>query len=203
MTNTGQPWKVGLLGTLQGDIEKGDSMNVRKGYFRLTLVLSVLVGVIASLTMEWRHRIYEVKEEIFYTKELSAPPPLFMSEKDGYSYQDIIDRLRQEEEPKPIFTRTMKIEWKEMSRVPTDSDYKKIFWKEEFLPKELIEDKSQSRTTRYTVLGVEYIIRWKEPFFRLLLGFSSVWAIYAFIRLVVVAFIIGGFKSKSEKGGDL
>lgn len=195
-------------------------MNVRKGFFRLSVVLSVLVGVIAILTTGYRYKIYEVKEEIYYVKPAEAPMPIFTSDKDeadflagiygfdlrgalkkGYSNREIIDHLKQEAKPKPIFTRTMKFEWEEMSRTPTDSDYEKHFpiekEEKEWVLKERIKDEGFHRNARYIVLGVEDAIRWKKLILRWVLGFSLVWVLYAFIRWVVITFVLGGFKHKT------
>jgi hypothetical protein len=40
-------------------------------------------------------------------------------------------------------------------------------------------------------------IKWNRLFLALSIGFASVWLIYAIIRWVVIAFIVGGFKHKT------
>lgn len=64
------------------------------------------------------------------------------------------------------------------------------------LPLDLFAEDS-SFTTTYTILKIENRIKW----IRLILvgstGFASVWLVYAFIRWVLIGFIIRGFKDKS------
>ena len=39
-------------------------------------------------------------------------------------------------------------------------------------------------------------IGWKAPIFVFIIGFASVWLLYAFIRWIIIGFIVRGFKSK-------
>jgi len=62
--------------------------------------------------------------------------------------------------------------------------------------------KDRGRRNYYVSLGPD----WKKISFLLLtiftIGFTPVWLIYGFTRWVIIAFIVGGFKGKSPKGGE-
>jgi hypothetical protein len=42
-------------------------------------------------------------------------------------------------------------------------------------------------------------IKWNKFFYKMAIGFTSIWLIYAFIKWVMVFFVIGGFKSKTTQ----
>jgi len=62
--------------------------------------------------------------------------------------------------------------------------------------------KNRERRNYYVSSGPD----WKELslllFISFIIGFAPVWLIYAFTRWVIIAFIVGGFKVKSLKGGE-
>jgi hypothetical protein len=45
-------------------------------------------------------------------------------------------------------------------------------------------------------------INWNRFFLVMTISFTSVWFLYAFVRLVFIGFILKGFKNKSSKGGE-
>jgi len=45
-------------------------------------------------------------------------------------------------------------------------------------------------------------INWNRFFLVMAISFASVWFLYAFVRLVIIGFILEGFKNKSLKGGE-
>ena len=62
--------------------------------------------------------------------------------------------------------------------------------------------KDRERRNYYVSSGPD----WRElsflVFIGFIIGFAPVWLIYAFTRWVIIAFIVGGFKGKSPKGGE-
>lgn len=52
------------------------------------------------------------------------------------------------------------------------------------------------------LLDITTHINWNRFFLVMGISFASVWFLYAFVRLVIIGFILEGFKNKSSKGGE-
>lgn len=231
-------------------------MNKRKGFFRLTLVLSILAGVITpfSLSEQYRYKVYEVRRD--YKKSDWGFLP------DQPKKEDIFDRVAKEIE-KVTHKKddlTLKFEWFD-KKEPTTSDYDAIFlshegttpteilgnfrltfleyhdmndyallqnlakkyspwkdvlkrWEKETKAKTLQGTESQQQPREkgetitefnpyflvgmtYTILKIEDHIRWKILMFKGIIACVSIWFIYAFIRWIIIAFIVSGFRHKA------
>lgn len=179
---------------LKGKRNEVVSMNIRKGFFRLTLVLSILIGIITPLCHEW---IFDEK---------SVFNILFPDDWGNRSLQEklkgtglIVDT---EYLLLPNFKR-LNIERQLKERIisdeksrPTKSQEKKGDIFDRIAPNGwgFLPDKGYS---------FSFKPGWGELSLLAFIGFASPWFIYLFIRWVIVGFIVGGFKGKSPKGGEL
>lgn len=75
--------------------------------------------------------------------------------------------------------------------------------REQIISEEKRLPKDRERRNYYVVSSGPY---WRELSFPIfigfIIGFAPVWLIYAFIRWVIIVFIVGGFKGKSLRGSE-
>lgn len=154
-------------------------MNLRKGFFRLTFVLSISIGIILAFLMMERepYTRYKVKRAGEGGKELTITL-LWYGSKDPDSF-DFFDAFTEAEA-------TNKRVIEDLSWLPNPSK------KNPYM--DIIINDDKFNITEKTANP----IKWNRFFLILGKGFISIWIVYAFIRWVVIAFIIGGFRHKAN-----
>jgi len=181
-------------------------MNIRKGFFRITLVLSILCGILTlyfsehftpglrskdikitvSLPSDWGNKT--LQDKLNSIDELLIPGKKNEKREKPWTVEELIDKVRGE----LAYSRLTSREQQNVKRRLREQ----IISDENKLP----EDKE--KRNYYVSSGPD----WKEITFLLfitfIIGFASVWLIYAFTRWIIIAFIVGGFKGKLQKGGD-
>lgn len=209
--------------------EEGIEMNIRKGFFRLTLVVSFLCGILGILTVLNISDVNRGNE----LRTTHIPLPRDWKNKTLQEKLDMIDKLDTElrdwmkkgfqedkeagekaiKEKKPLWVPAWeravphwetnyyelspreKREVKEQLRGQITSDEKKMPWDREsysyFVHLRPVSPDSPNWIKRSFSILTGFTI-----------GFAPVWLIYAFIRWVVIGFIVGGFGGKSLKGGE-
>jgi hypothetical protein len=185
-------------------------MNTRRGFFRLTLVLSILCGI---LTVIFGRDIFS-ESRIRYI-QIRIPLPNDWENKTFQEKLNIIDEIlileKKDEKRKQSGTPEEAME--RLDRSMFLADYSKLTSTEQQnvkrrLREQIISDEKRSPKDRekrdyyYVSFGPD----WKElsflVFIRLIIGSAPVWLIYAFTRWIIFGFIVGGFKAKSLKGGE-
>lgn len=127
-------------------------MNIQKGFFRLTLILSILIAIVASFSHKW-----------IFKKTCEYLP---YSWKDRQIDGALIEAIRHARESSLPMSEVREYRLKEKTYFFSDRLMNHIlFW-------------------------------WRELSLSAFVGFASPWFLYLFIRWVVIAFIIGGFKGK-------
>jgi hypothetical protein len=193
-------------------------MNKRRGFLRLTLVLSIVVGIIIPFYMKeafeaFRDTICEAEEKVYE----STDPPKYPPSPPSEWLQPPIGRhlVQPPVEPVPppkitfttltpsngVVRSTRKVMFKCNNSFSLLSDKQeglrlnKIF--EDNLGKVAVGKSEGAYITYcYTMLGKKNVIDWKGFIGMGITSFILVWFIYAFIRWVIIAFVIGGFKNK-------
>ena len=133
-------------------------MNIRKGFFRLTLIVSIIGGIIVPLSMieKYQYETYEVKEEFQGVSRTIKfewyLAPRIPSRRD---YESMFGRLT---EAPP-------------AEAPAPSD-----------------EREPEPTYTYTVLKIENATGWGMLFLIGSISFASIWAIYGIIALIVMGF---------------
>jgi len=181
-------------------------MNTRKGFFRLTLILSVLCGI---LTLYFSDDIAPG----FRSKDIKITVPLPGDWGDKTLQQKLnsIDELL----TRPSDTEksgTPEEAQASLRRAMGRFDYSCLTSKEQQNVKrrlrgQIISDekrlpKDRERRNYYVSSGPDCRELSFLVFIGFIIGFTPVWLIYAFTKWVVIAFIVGGFKGKSPKGGE-
>ena len=185
-------------------------MNIRKGILRLTLVLSVIVGItVAVITIEKHpYSLYEVRREEG-GKETAA------------SFRWVGTHRPRDFELMQIFKEIEKSkEWKESEIMFAPEHGDKTITVKEFLEgdaivKEVegnpfdvidvfIKPKVHGRSPDPLTLPFTFLkeskhpIKWSKFVLQMAKGFASVWFIYLFVRWIVFAFIVKGFRVARE-----
>jgi len=226
-------------------------MNKRKGFFRLTLILSVVCGIstlyfsdhfrdpaprgfrsrdikiTVPLSGDWGNKTLQQKlnsidellislmrKEFLREKEESeARAEWFKSELErGHGFRtrgDILkESLKEEEKRKKAGLKPLQPPDPGWNHLVLPHYYSDLTSREQQNVKRRLRDqiisdekrlpKDGERPNYYVSSGPD----WRElsflVFIGFIIGFAPVWLIYAFIRWVVIAFIIGGFRSKSS-----
>ena len=185
-------------------------MNIRKGFFRITLVLSILCGI---LTLYFSENITSgirssrnIGIRIFLPSDWESKT---LQEKLNSIDELLILEKKNEKRKESV---SMEEAWEALGRSLSLADYSKLTSNEQQNVKmrlryEIVSDekklpKNRERRNYYVSSGPD----WKELslllFISFIIGFAPVWLIYAFTRWVIIAFIVGGFKVKSLKGGE-
>jgi len=157
-------------------------MNIRKGFFRLTLVLSILVGIVSSFWL------------LEHTIEYDASHAVIDDVGDRLEYKTsheagIIKRCL----PYGLY---IGLTNEERARTVERWAKKQYFHDSEIL--------RQVHSKTHESLGPDYILFWWRHLAILSLpGFVAVWFIYGLIRWIIVPFIVRGFQGSSAKGGQL
>lgn len=224
-------------------------MNFKKGLFRLTLVLSISVGIISSFVMIERepYTKYKVKRtgegikeltvtflwheernpdtfdflEVFQEAEktnknvIEVNPTIttdFTPVEEKGKGTGIIDPL--EVKPQGTVTKAPPIVREGGKGKPKFVDPfdplglldKERKSKEDlsWLPNPPVSQKEVKKepmsAESFTIVKkTANPIKWNRFFLIMGIGFTSIWFIYAFIRWVIVFFVIGGFKSKATQ----
>jgi len=144
-------------------------MNIQRGVFRLTIILSILIGILFMI----------------YNKYLLTPAVVNVDLPQNWhtkSQQNKLDNVDDLLKTNPISLNLSKIQ-----RLNIRSQLRNIL-------KTQITDEWDKYLVSYQI---EFRVGWKELIFLGLTGFISVWIIYAFIRIIIFHFIVGGFKSNS------
>jgi len=189
-------------------------MNTKKGLFRLTLVISIFVGIITvflnelflprhSITIETpKHWQMELTEE----RKQQLDGIVEQMRRNNASDQEvqlIVDDFKSKYGSLPpkgkgrlklIDYLVNNSEFKRLSKIE-QSNIKRQF--EQSIPK--IEDKLKKDEFGKYISGITYIFHpgWRELSLLAFIGFASPWLIYLFIRWVIFGFIVSGFKGKS------
>jgi hypothetical protein len=160
-------------------------MNIRKGFFRLTLVLSILVGIVSSF---W------VLEHII---EYDASHAAYVYVGDRLEYETsheagIIERclpyglqigLTNEEKARAAERLAKESHLR-------DSDVLELL--------RLLDCKTHES------FGPDFILYWWRHLAILSIpGFVAVWFIYGLTAWIIVPFVVRGFQGSSRKGGQL
>lgn len=152
-------------------------MNLRKGFFRLTLVLSIIAGIIPPLCHEW---FLGKSEKI----EVALPQSL-----ESKSLNEKLDWIDDFLSHKAAFFLLSKA--------------KQINMKRQLKEQIINEEKKKDEWSKYRVYVVSSNGGWVELGFLAIVGFAFTWLVYFFIRWVIWAFIVEGFKNKAtSKGGN-
>ena len=175
-------------------------MNFKKGLFRLTLVLSISVGIISSFVMIERepYTKYKVKRTGEGIKELTVT---FLWH--GERNPDIFDFLEVFQEAEKTNKKVIEADEWDKYKVPKDQDKGK-----EIDPLVSLREKIRKQTEKegelkelgqhFSIIEkTEKPIKWDSFFSVMGIGFASVWLVYGFMRWVVISFIVGGFKHKT------
>jgi hypothetical protein len=186
-------------------------MNLRKGFLRLTLILSVLFGI---LTLIFLNDIFNDSSLLNGSRniKITIPLPSDWENKTLPQKMNSIDELLIFLPSDGEKSGTLKESWDSLRRAMGRDDYSLLTSKEKQNIKRRLRDqiisdekrppKDRERRNYYVSSGPD----WRELsfliFIRFAIGFVSSWLIYAFIRWVVFYFVVGGFKAKSSKGGE-
>jgi hypothetical protein len=174
-------------------------MNLRKGCFRLTLILSILIGIISSLFMMERESYtrYKVKRTGGGVKELTVT---FLADAETqFDNADFAEIFHKVEELKSKNTGGIIDLEEKQGRI---NDWQEVPV-EEWEKATPIDKVDRGKLPTYTILKKTVSpIKWNNFFYKMAIGFTSIWVIYAFIRWVIVFFVIGGFKSKTTQLKD-
>lgn len=169
-------------------------MNIRKGFFRLTLVLSILIGAIVPFCHEW---IFDEKnkfniflpddwEKKSLQERLNSIDGFLLTKKSLKAKIEELNIRRQLRE-------TIISDVKSPAETPVEKVAKLVVKGQEvpleMIPKELINEFGYF---------FSFKIGWRELSLLAFVGFASPWLIYLFIRWVIIAFIFGGFRDKTK-----
>jgi hypothetical protein len=179
-------------------------MNIRKGFFRLTLVLSILCGILTLIFWEdifvgSRSRDIQIRIRLPNDWENKT-----LQEKLNSIDEVLILEKKDEKRKEPD---TLEEAWEALRQKVLSLDYSNLISREQQnvkrrLREQIISDekklpKDRERRYYYVSSGPD----WRELSFLIfigfIIGFAPVWLIYAFTRWVIITFIIGGFKIKS------
>lgn len=133
-------------------------MNIPKGFFRLTLVLSILIGIITPFAHEWI-----LGEIVIRIKFPDGWADMSSQQKQSHIDSLLSNNIR-------------------FSLLPETSQLK------------IRKDLSLLSYRANVIIQPG----WRELSLLAFIGFAFPWLIYLFIRWVIVAFIIGGFRHKAN-----
>jgi len=193
-------------------------MNLRKGFFRLTLVLSILIGIISAFVMMEREPALSDFDILFREAESTNKTLIKVNtmikiqvEGRGVEYfpegtpeEVILEKLRKKYPPPNIRTPEAPTKKKDIFDIVSEESTQNKLHKEwekatPIDPNKVVWDETPKLPT-YTVLKKTVNpIKWNKFFYEMAIGFASIWVIYVFIRWVVVFFVIGGFKGKATR----
>jgi hypothetical protein len=175
-------------------------MNIKKGLFRLTLVLSIAIGIISAFVMIERESYtrYKVKRTGGGLKELTVT--FHADVETQFDNADFAEIFHEVEELKSKNTGEIIDLEEKQGRI---NDWKEVPI-EEWEKATPIDKIDREKLPTYTILKKTVKpIKWNNFFYKMAIGFTSgftsIWVIYAFIRWVIVFFVIGGFKSKATQ----
>lgn len=159
-------------------------MNIRKGFFRFTLVLSILIGIIIPLCNEW----------IFDKREVFVELPKGLENRPIQEQLNGIDKLFLH--PPPFTVLNEREGNISVFRLPKIEQWN---IKRQFKRK-IISEASEKISKEWLTIAdtFSFKVGWRELSLLAFVGFASTWLVYLFIRWVIIAFIIGAFKSKSQ-----
>jgi len=191
-------------------------MNKRKGFFRVTLVLSILIGIITPF---WFERI--VGQIVIHVKF-----PDDWADMSSQQKQNHIDSLLSNNIRFSLLSETSQLKIREDLRKEYSTkvemllqDFRKKYPEYDDLDDLTLAEKLANKFPEYSDLARKVGILneakrrklltpnpldvfmqpgWKESSLLGFLGFASIWLIYLFIRWVIIAFVIGGFKDKTS-----
>jgi hypothetical protein len=187
-------------------------MNTKKGLFRLTLVISIFVGIITAFLNELflpRHSI---------TIEIPKHWQMELTEERRQELDGIVQRmLRNNESDQNIRavvddfkSKYGTLPTKEKGRLKTidylvnNSEFKRLSKIEQSnIKRQFMENIPEIESLKEFgkhLLRIEYTFKpgWRELGLLTLVGFASSWVVYLFIRWVIGGFIVSGFKGKSH-----
>ncbi len=172
-------------------------MNKRKGFFRLTLVLSILIGIATPPCHNW----------IFEKSEVNGAFPDDWSKRSLQEKLNSIDRVLSINNSFLLLPKIERLNIRRQLKEQIISDAKiQEEWEKTTLVegKKRIVDPLDVETSKRPIdsLAGRYFISfkpgWRELTFLAIVGSASPWLIYLFIRWVIVAFIVGGFRTGNK-----
>ena len=199
-------------------------MNKRKGFFRLTLVLSLLCGILALYLPD---NVFE--DTVFWNRTVTIALPGDWGDKTVQEKLDLINNLdiklgdweekrEQERRKQRKFEREMRKEYGlefghtsgfssevgidelllfYFNLSPREKQNVKEKLKEEIISGEKFIPMDKEKREYWVSLGPDYTKISLLILAAFTIGFALVWIIYAVIRWVVIGFIAGGFKDRS------
>ncbi|OGP74372.1 MAG: hypothetical protein A2V86_15580 [Deltaproteobacteria bacterium RBG_16_49_23] len=162
-------------------------MNIRKGFFRLTLVVSIILGILTPFCQEWYFKSYKVTiyfpdnwGKVSLQEKLNSIDVLLSNKADYF----LLPRIEQSNIRRQLKERIISD-----AKLPPNKPQGEIV---DPAVKKLSDLINETREGSFS-----FKPGWRELSLLVFIGFISPWLIYLFIRWVIVAFIIGGFKTKS------
>jgi hypothetical protein len=220
-------------------------MNIRKGFFRLTLVLSFLCGILTLYSLsddilgtrsrdikitiplpnDWQNRtlqeklnsidevmigLVDLENKTFAEERKASEEWAKFSAKRHYITLEDIEKENEKRKKaglKPLPPRLLP-----PSIIDSPHGYSSLTSREQRnvkrrLKEQIISDekklpRDRGRKNYYVSSGPDWRELSPPIFVGFTIGFAAIWLIYAFMKWVVIGFIIGGFKGKSRKGGE-
>ena len=183
-------------------------MNIQKGLLRLTLVISIFVGIMTaflnelffprhSVTIEIpKHWQMELTEERRQELDGIVERMLRKNESDQ-NIQAVVDDFKSKYGTLPS---KEKGSLKTIDYLLNNSEFKRLSKieqsniKRQFM--ESIPEIENVKEFGKHLLRIDYTFKpgWRELSLLAFAGFTSPWLIYLFIRWVIIAFVIGGFR---------
>lgn len=166
-------------------------MNIRKGFFRLTLVLSIFIGIIAPFSHEW---VFDEKSvvNIYFPDDWWNRSRQEKLKGTGLVFDTeflLLPKFKQLN-----IARQLKMKIISDEKLRPNKPQEKIV---DPLEKKII-DPFDLRFLPDKGYSFSFKAGWRELSLLAFIGFASPWLIYLFIRWAIVGFIVGGFKDKSK-----
>lgn len=161
---------------------KGKKMNIKRGFFRLSLVLSILIGTMAPFCHEWIFDETSVVDANLPDKWENKSPQEKLSSIDSL----LLDNSK--------FFALPKIEQLNIRRQLKESIISDVKSPKQPEKKDDLSFLPDQPKVRFIGYFFSFKAGWRELSLLAFVGFASPWLIYLFIRWVIIVFIAGGFK---------
>jgi len=155
-----------------------------KGFFRLALVLSLFFGILTPFCHKW---IFDEKT----VSEISFP--------SDWSPQEKIQKFKTMASGLEVNTEYLNLSRIEQSNI--ERQLREILISEAKNPPTEFDKKWAMEKKLRPFYSLSFKAGWIELASLAFIGFASPWIVYLFIRWVVVGFIVGGFRDKTNPVG--